>query len=158
MNKSRIPQAGLTEMNSAKTNSRSGLKAPGFATAGIKPSAIASALKCFISYLCWLSDSSQKRPRRPMATINRLLPPPEYRTAPHVLTPETTHFPHRFLPVRPSLEQRRPLHSLRPSDRALEQRLQDLRHPWVNEDLAHPPSHDHTRHSILMRRNRRAVC
>ncbi|EED19818.1 kinesin family protein (KlpA), putative [Talaromyces stipitatus ATCC 10500] len=37
--KSRIPQAGLTEMNSAKTNSRSGLKPPGFATAGLKPSA-----------------------------------------------------------------------------------------------------------------------
>lgn len=42
VNKSRIPQAGLVEMNSAKTNSRSGLKAPGFATSGIKASTIPS--------------------------------------------------------------------------------------------------------------------
>lgn len=41
-NKSRIPQAGLVEMNPAKANSRSGLKAPGFATSGMKPSTIPS--------------------------------------------------------------------------------------------------------------------
>ncbi|CRG83416.1 Kinesin-like protein klpA [Talaromyces islandicus] len=40
-NRSRIPQAGLAEMNSAKANSRSGLKAPGFATSNIKPTSIA---------------------------------------------------------------------------------------------------------------------
>jgi hypothetical protein len=51
--KLRMPQAGLAEMNPAKTNSRSGLKAPGFATSGIKPSGIASVFQCCIFSYAW---------------------------------------------------------------------------------------------------------
>lgn len=51
--KLRMPQASLAEMNPAKTNSRSGLKAPGFATSGIKPSGIASVFQCCIFIYAW---------------------------------------------------------------------------------------------------------
>ena len=119
VSKLRVPQAGLAEMNSAKTNSRSGLKAPGFATSGMKPSGIASVFQCFISMYAWCLTQSQKRP-----PISHPLPPPEYPTDPHVLTPERTRFLRRSLPERPSPEQRRPPHFLRLSDRALVRQLQ----------------------------------
>uniref|UniRef100_A0A093XZ87 Kinesin-like protein n=1 Tax=Talaromyces marneffei PM1 TaxID=1077442 RepID=A0A093XZ87_TALMA len=69
ISKSRIPQAGLAEMNSAKTNSRSGLKAPGFATSGIKPSGIAKGATA--SNLHQPSASTSRIPNGPPRTHAR---------------------------------------------------------------------------------------
>jgi kinesin family member C1 len=78
VNKSRIPQAGLAEMNSGKMNSLSGLKPPGFATSAMKPPTIpSSSSNHCLGQLISLIDLTEaptatKAPHQPSSSTSRI--------------------------------------------------------------------------------------
>ena len=148
VNKQRIPQAGLNEMNAAKMNSRSGLRPPGFATSAVKPSTIPSSFySCSSVCICCVANCiSQKRLQPPTLPIDPRLQPLEYPVVPHNVTPERIPSLRLFPHGQHSPEPLRPRRSPKPSDPARERLAQDPRHQWPNGSTAHLLSRDHILH------------